>query len=240
MTVPMIVRDADCIAREINEIKSSVRAAIGNGFMAIGQKLLEAKELVPHGEWARWLRTNVDYSQRTADNLMRVAREYANWQPDSNLTYSNALILLALPAPLREEFAAGTDLSVMSKRDLECAVRELRADRAVLHARIEELRPDAARMQRQDEMRARAAKRRACTSEPVPDDCDDEPHSPGRRLAQAYDVVAHAVDELAHTLSSLQDDVDMDLLAAYGRTYADGLRRQCCKLTEVCKAEAEV
>ena len=33
----------------------------------IGERLLEAKELVPHGEWGKWLKENVNYSQSTAN-----------------------------------------------------------------------------------------------------------------------------------------------------------------------------
>ena len=38
----------------------------------IGERLLEAKELVPHGEWGNWLKKNVNYSQSTANNFMRL------------------------------------------------------------------------------------------------------------------------------------------------------------------------
>ena len=46
----------------------------------IGERLLEAKELVPHGEWGNWLKKNVNYSQSTANNFMRLYKEYGNDQ----------------------------------------------------------------------------------------------------------------------------------------------------------------
>jgi hypothetical protein len=36
----------------------------------IGRRLKEAKELVPHGEWGKWLEELVSYSQRMADKLI--------------------------------------------------------------------------------------------------------------------------------------------------------------------------
>lgn len=74
----------------------------------IGERLLEAKDLVPHGEWGKWLKENVNYSQSTANNLMRLYKEYGNNQGSlfttvtnsqaiMNLDVSKALALTVLP-----------------------------------------------------------------------------------------------------------------------------------------------
>ena len=76
----------------------------------IGKRLLEAKDLVPHGEWGKWLKENVNYSQSTANNFMRLYREYgsdqgslfttaANSQTIINLDVSKALALTVSSAP---------------------------------------------------------------------------------------------------------------------------------------------
>ncbi|WP_144251287.1 DUF3102 domain-containing protein, partial [Mycobacterium tuberculosis] len=72
----------------------------------IGGKLIEAKELVTHGEWGTWLQNNVNYSQSTANNFMRVATEYSDSQVFANLSYSQAVALLAVPSEEREQFVA--------------------------------------------------------------------------------------------------------------------------------------
>ncbi|MCO1604441.1 DUF3102 domain-containing protein [Desulfosporosinus nitroreducens] len=41
----------------------------------IGGCLMEAKELVPHGEWLKWLTESVSYSRCTASRLMKTFRE---------------------------------------------------------------------------------------------------------------------------------------------------------------------
>lgn len=78
----------------------------------IGERLLEAKDLVPHGEWGNWLKQNVNYSQSTANNFMRLYKEYGNDQGSlfttmtnsqtiMNLDVSKALALTVLPAEER-------------------------------------------------------------------------------------------------------------------------------------------
>ena len=39
-----------------------------------GKALIEAKSLLPHGEWEAWLADHVAISSRTARNYMRLAR----------------------------------------------------------------------------------------------------------------------------------------------------------------------
>ena len=101
----------------------------------IGERLLEAKELVAHGDWGRWLKENVNYSQSTANNFMRLYREYgsdqgslfttvANSQAIMNLDVSKALALTVLPAEEREEFVAEHDVENMSTRELKDALQE--------------------------------------------------------------------------------------------------------------------
>lgn len=81
--------------------------SILNYAIEIGRRLEEAKAMLPHGEWGAWLKRELGYSQSTAQNFMRVFREYGDSQqslfgraPKSqtfgNLTYSKALRLLAI------------------------------------------------------------------------------------------------------------------------------------------------
>lgn len=73
--------------------------------IAIGQRLIEAKGMLAHGEWLPWLTERVNYSERTAQNFMRLAKAYSsNPQLVADLGTSKAVALLALPEAEREEF----------------------------------------------------------------------------------------------------------------------------------------
>lgn len=118
----------------------------------IGERLLEAKDLVPHGEWGKWLKENVNYSQSTANKLMRLYKEYGNNQGSlfttvtnsqaiMNLDVSKALALTVLPPEEREEFVAEHDVEQMSTRDLKEALqenRELKQQQQQLQKQLEE------------------------------------------------------------------------------------------------------
>lgn len=128
-------RDPEIIAAEINTIKKKVQQAVIFGAIEIGEKLTEAKSLVPQGEWGRWLETNVEYSQSTAENFMKLYKEYGGnqqslfdtWtesQTFGKLTYTQHLALLALPFSERQEFAEQNKVEEMSTRQLLEAVRE--------------------------------------------------------------------------------------------------------------------
>lgn len=70
----------------------------------IGRRLLQAKEMIPHGQWGRWLEEKVEFSHRTANNFMKAAEEYSNSQSLANLPPTKIFALLDLPAEDREQF----------------------------------------------------------------------------------------------------------------------------------------
>lgn len=125
----LVTRNPDIIAAEINSIKEQARGLILQASVEIGRRLKEAKAMVKHGEWAEWLENNVDYSQRTANDLMAIADGYgekANSQTFANLGYSQAVALLGLPASAREEFIQTHDVENTPVRELTEQVRVLR------------------------------------------------------------------------------------------------------------------
>jgi DNA repair exonuclease SbcCD ATPase subunit len=105
----------------------------------IGRRLVEAKDMLSHGEWLPWLERETQISDRSAARYMQIFREYgaaqqslfgpvANSPTLSNLSISNALRLLALPEEERESFAETNDVEHMSARDVEVLVKERTAE----------------------------------------------------------------------------------------------------------------
>jgi len=121
------------LATEINSIKEQTRKIVISASIEIGRRLKEAKSMVEHGNWGEWLETNVDYSQRTANNLVRIYDEYgsdqvnflgdSNSQALANLTYTQAVALLGIPKDEREEFVQENNMDAMSTRELEEAIK---------------------------------------------------------------------------------------------------------------------
>lgn len=123
-----LMRTPDVIATEINSIKGQTRAMVLHASAEIGRRLVEAKEMVSHGEWGDWLKNNIDYSQSTANNLMQLYREYGEDPLKiptlGNLSYTKALALLAVPEEEREVFVAENDVENMSARELQKVIKE--------------------------------------------------------------------------------------------------------------------
>lgn len=126
-------RIPDIIAAEINSIKSQTRNMILSASIEIGQRLVEVKSIVPHGEWQNWLKHKVDYSQSTANNLMNIYQEYGNnpmltdeskSQALGNLGYTQAVALLSIPREERKQFVEEHDVENMSTRELQQAIKE--------------------------------------------------------------------------------------------------------------------
>ena len=136
-------RDIETITGDILEAKR----VGGEAILTIGRCLNEAKEVLPHGEWLPWLTEKVEFSERTAQNFMRLSREWSNPQTLADLGASKALALLALPAEEREQFMTenhavdGGEKTVidMSARELDKAIRE----RKEALAAVEEARANA-------------------------------------------------------------------------------------------------
>ena len=168
------VRTAETIATEINTIKRQTQKIMLASSIEIGKRLTEAKELVDHGQWSQWLQKNVNYSERTAQNLMRIYDQYgekfgmtemdslfASGAPNvfEELSYTQALALLSLPTEEeREQFVEENDVANMSTREMQDAIKakvdaEARANDAEARA------SDAERMVVQEQQRADLAEK---------------------------------------------------------------------------------
>ena len=136
-----LIRTPAMIAGEINTIKETVRSTALQACVEIGRRLQEAKGLVPVGEWQAWLQDNVDYSVRTAQNLMALAAECDAGRGASleKFPYSKAVLLLSMPQDERDEFVDGHDVDGMSVRELKALLDKLKEKNNELQISMDEL-----------------------------------------------------------------------------------------------------
>lgn len=124
-------RTAEVVAAEIRALTASMLSNV----IEIGRRMCEVKEMLPYGEFGRWIEDNTGYSSSTANNFMRLFQEYGaaqgslfgaqvECQTIGKLSYTKALALLALPAEERESFAEEHHVEEMSTRELKQAIRE--------------------------------------------------------------------------------------------------------------------
>lgn len=131
-------RNLDEITAEIVTITRQTQTMILHSAIEVGRRLCEAKEQVPHGEWGDYLRDKVSFSPSSANNFMRIFKEYGSDQMplfgDSksqtfgNLSYSKAVALFAVPESEREQFVAENDVENISVSELKKLIAERDAE----------------------------------------------------------------------------------------------------------------
>lgn len=130
-----IVRTPEIVAAEINSIKLQTRNVLLFNSIEIGKRLTEAKEMMEHGQFGKWLAEAVDYSQSTANNLMKIYEQYgadqgalfgdnSKSQTFGNLSYSQAVALLGISAEEREQFIEDNNAAELSIRELKTKIKE--------------------------------------------------------------------------------------------------------------------
>lgn len=150
MVKPAEDRTIEAITGEILDAKR----AGGEAILTIGRCLIEAKDMLSHGEWRSWLEERVEFSERSAQRFMRLAREWSNPTALSDLGATKALTLLALPPEEREQFMEENNVIDMSARQLEQAIKERDEARAEAeHAAADQRAAEQARDKMAEDMR---------------------------------------------------------------------------------------
>lgn len=148
----------DQLGGEIRLLASQARRMALSYAVEIGHRLTLAKEKVAHGEWLDWVARETTLSQSSANKMMRLYEEYGSRQESlfgaevnssalTNLSVSNALALLAVPAEEREKAAKDLDAEHLSSRELKEAIAERDAARKQLQtaeARLEDTQKELA------------------------------------------------------------------------------------------------
>ena len=164
-------RSLATVTAEIRVYQDAARRMMLSYSIEIGRRLVEAKDMVAHGEWQNYLREELGFSQSTANNHMRLFEAYGadqmtldgaavKSQAFAGLSYTQALELLALPSEEeREAFAETHDLAAMSTRDLREELRKRGEDSAAdTEAKVEELAGRLPALQKEKEKAEKKAK----------------------------------------------------------------------------------
>lgn len=191
--------------RQITDVTRDIRIKTSQFLLdaiEIGRLLLEAKALVPHGEWTQYVEKELPFSQSWANNYMRLYKEYggmqlsmfSNSQATAKLSPTQALELLALPAHEREEFMETHDVEHMSTRELHQAIRE---------------RDEAVNAQKEAEVALQMAETRADNHASRADKAEEENERLRSELSAAEDTASAAtekVEKLKTQLAKAKDN----------------------------------
>lgn len=155
-----ITKDLGTLRAEILVFKN--QAAMN--MIEIGMRLIEVKEQLPHGEFGKWVESEVSFSQQTAQKFMKVAREMANTATSRYLDTSKAFELLALPDVQREEFIKENPVEDMTVKELREAIKARKEAEERAQEMLKELEGE-----RRENTKLRKSNTELLTSKPEPE-----------------------------------------------------------------------
>ena len=215
----------------------------GEAILTIGNCLIEAKSMLLHGEWLPWLNSKVGYSEKTAQNFMRLAREFSNPQALADLGATKALALLALPTEERERFLEDHNVIDMTTRQLEQAIKERdEAQKAAEQAKADAAVAEQARSKMEQDMVAakgylEAAREEADLASSRLRMLQEKPVDVAVETVVDQDAIAKAQKEArAQAVAEMQAELDR---AKEARDKADDKRRQAEASVETLKRSLE-
>lgn len=142
---PANLAEEEVLVLKIITIKDYTEKLLLQSSIELGASLTQAKSIMKHGQWGNWLKERVDFSQRTANNLMAVYEKFGNGdvvnsQALSNMNLTQAIRLLAVPDDEMEEFIEKNNALEISTRELEKRLKEINEQKAVQDQAVVELK----------------------------------------------------------------------------------------------------
>lgn len=108
----------------VAEIKFFENQAVVS-YWEIGKRLSQAKEQLNHGEWQDWINTNLGYSYDTANNLIKVFKQYPNIDTYQHLNFSKVLALTSIKDEEdRQDFIDSHEVEDMTTRKLQAEIKK--------------------------------------------------------------------------------------------------------------------
>ena len=131
-------RETEQLTIEVNTIYQQMEA-IGNIGLQLaaeaGERLIEIKGRLAHGEFESWCKDNLTFSKRKAENMMRWSQKckdensiFAKTQTFTDLGISKVWALLAAPEDVAEEVIK-EGASDMSVRELQDEISRLKSEK---------------------------------------------------------------------------------------------------------------
>lgn len=239
----------DEITRNVLQTKREAQQAAIYYSVKLGRQLTEAKALLPHGAWGDWLRDKVDFSQRQAENFMKIYEAYGDEQPSlfggsnsqafEKLNITQLLLLTAVPEDERADFAEQNDVESMSTRDLEQLIRERddanrRADQAQRAAA--ELEETKKRLEAAMAEAQKAAENAAAANEKI-----EKEKEKAKKLKEKLDDAVKNPKITDELLAEIKDGAKAEAEKAAAAQQEKALRelKEKAEAAELAKAEAE-
>ena len=162
-------RTKETVIAEVKATISQVNQTALIGSIKIGNCFNELKELVPRGKWYQYIEENIGYSAKKVERFMKISAEYGDENTPlgslfskttlmSDLSYTKALSLIAIPDEEVKTFVENNDISALNVKELEEKIRAMKILTETLEennenikAKLEEITEEKARLEKKIE-----------------------------------------------------------------------------------------
>lgn len=107
-----------------------------------GRCLTKIKERIGHGNWGDWCKRNLEFSERKAQNMMKLAAEmhekngiFSNPQTFADIEISKVYALLAAPGEVQKAVLNDPKMEEASVREFQDEIKRLKAELAAERAK---------------------------------------------------------------------------------------------------------
>lgn len=207
--------------QNVNQLTSEIlfyKNQAAQNFLEIGRRLNQVKAMIPHGEWGEYLNSKVNFSQNTANKLMRCANEFTNCSATNNLSMAKMFELLALPAENREDFMQKNNVEELAQKKLREQIKKYKKELNEAKEVNDSLRADCKEFKRvADDIQKKLEKER------------------GTCQTYAEDRIAlkRQNEELAQKNNDLQDEVhSANYMYKDQKAYADKITKEVKELKQ--------
>jgi len=111
------------LAVEAQMYSANVRLNLFN----LARVFSEARKLIPHGEWGKWVMENAGVEMRTAQQMIQSYERFGGMPALAKLDRTKLYKMNALPPGTEEAFMEQNDVQRMSTREVEKAVKDFKA-----------------------------------------------------------------------------------------------------------------
>lgn len=122
---------SDDVKRMTTEIKV-IQDNVCQGMIEIGKRLIKIKKELGHGQWLPYLKNELNYSERTAQRLIRVATEFSNTTSMSDLQSTKIIALLDMPQEYRDDFISNHNVEDSTVRELKKEIQKYKEENGLL------------------------------------------------------------------------------------------------------------
>lgn len=154
-------RETEQLTIEVNTIYQQMEA-IGNIGLQLaaeaGERLIEIKGRLAHGEFESWCKDNLTFSKRKAENMMRWSQKckdensiFSKTQTFTDLGISKVWVLLAAPEDVAEEVIK-EGASDMSVRELQDEISRLKFEKKTAQEHVRASEEEQANMEEEIEI----------------------------------------------------------------------------------------